>query len=571
MNKLRKKKPTLPIRNNLIIKLSILSVLEAVCIIMQAAFLAKAIVSLFENDYNIFKYSILFLIGYIFRTIFLHLQQYFTEKEATTFEKNLRYNLISSYLKYGSEFTTKEGTGKLVTLSIDGIGQVKNYFELVISKKMRSVVIPILIAFFIYYTDRISAIMIASFIPVIVIFMILLGITAKEMADRQYKKYRLLSNNFIDTIRGIESLKFLGIGKTYLPIMENKNEDYRKSTMNTLRYAFLNSFALDFLTTLAIAFLAVRLGILLIDGETHLLPSLTVLLIAPEFFLPMKQAATDYHATLNGQVAYEEILKIIDNKYCNKLEYKKIDSFSNIELDNIILSKDDNIILNNINLKINKGDKVCLVGLSGSGKSSLISVLSGFSIPNSGNIRVNSSNIELNNSNWLSKISYISQFPYIFPDTIRNNILFYTDSKIDDEKLNSICELVGLKDFINDLENGYDTYIGEEGVELSGGQSQRIAIARSLISDREIVILDEPTSHLDIETEFEIKEKLLKLFEGRTVIIATHRLHWLNNMDYILHIDKGNIKSFSKISSYKKTKEYINLKNDLIGGTNIDL
>lgn len=565
MDKKRKKKVQLPIKKSLIITLTILSLLEAVCIIMQTAFLAKAIVSLFNGNYDILVDSILFFVGYFLKTVFLHLQQYFTEKESIKLEKSLREKLIRSYLFGGADFTQKEGTGKLVTLSIDGIGQVKTYFELVVSKKMRSLIIPTLVVFFIFYTDKVSAYMISSFIPVIVIFMILLGVTARDMADRQYKKYRILSNNFIDTIRGIESLKFLGISKQYLPIMEKKNREYRKSTMTTLKYAFLNSFALDFLTTIAIAFLAVRLGILLLDGETNLLPSLTVLLIAPEFFLPMKQAATDYHATLNGQVAYEEILAIIEKNEKSVKQVQQVNNFNNIKLDNVFLDKNDNTILENISLSINKNDRICLVGASGSGKTTLISLLSGFSTPTKGKILLNDKEINLKYSDWLNNISYISQFPFIFPDTIKNNILYYSNENVDNNKLFEICKLVGLDEFIEKLENKYDTFIGEGGLELSGGQSQRIAIARALISDRKIVILDEPTSHLDIETEFEIKTKLLELFKDRTVIIATHRLHWLNDMDYVIHINKGHIEDFEKIETFKNSDKYKDLKNSLMG------
>lgn len=562
----RKNKINLPVPKGLSITLIILSIFEAVCIILQAASLAKAIVSLFNGNYNILMNSILFFIGYLFRTIFLHLQQYFTEKEAIKLEKKLRSELLESYLLLGADFAQKEGTGKSVTLAIEGIGQVKSFFELNVSKKMRSIIIPVFVVLFIFYTDKVSAFMISSFLPVIVIFMILLGVTARDMANRQYKKYRLLSNNFIDTIRGIESLKFLGISKNYLPVMESKNKEYRKSTMITLRYAFLNSFALDILTTLAIAFLAVRLGILLLDGDTLLLPSLTVLLIAPEFFLPIKQAATDYHATLNGQVAYEEIMKIINLKPKYTSEFKIFGNIENISLENVGLVKDNNEILKNINLSFNKNDKICIVGHSGSGKTSLISILSSFTQQSNGKIKINNEEVYLKNSNWLSKISYISQFPYIFPDTIKNNILYYSKSEVENEKLENICDLVGLKDFIEELDNGYDTFIGEGGLELSGGQAQRIAIARALISNREIVILDEPTSHLDIETEFEIKEKLLKLFEGRMVIIATHRLHWLNDMDYILHLNSGKIVDFEKLENYKKSERYNQIKKLLTGG-----
>ncbi|MGX7068911.1 thiol reductant ABC exporter subunit CydD [Gemella bergeri] len=565
--KKKEAKLKLPVKKSLTLTLLVLSTLEAVCIIIQAAFLAKAIVGLFDKKFdNVLRDSIFFLMGYIFRTLFLHLEQYVTEKHAIEFEKKLRKELLSSYFNLGPEFTTREGSGKLVTLAIDGIGKVKQYFELNVSKKLRGSIIPALIVIFIFYTDYVSALMIISVIPVIVIFMILLGINARDMANRQYKKYRALSNNFIDTVRGIETLKFLGISKNYLPIMEKKNSEYRQSTMKTLTVAFLNSFALDFLTTIAIALLAVRLGILLLDGSTVLLPSLTVLLIAPEFFLPMKQAATDYHATLDGQMAYEDIHRMIIKNIENKEEKINISNVKNISLENISLQKDDKAILNNISLTINKGDRVCLVGQSGSGKTSLISILAGFNSQTTGVLRINNEEIKLTDIQWASKISYISQFPYIFPDTIRNNILFYTDEDISDKRLGQVCNIVGLDSFINALPDKYDTLIGEAGQELSGGQAQRVAIARALISDREIIILDEPTSHLDIETEFEIKEKLLELFKERTVIIATHRLHWLNNTDYIVHLDSGKVADYEKISDFKASDRYNKLKENLVGG-----
>ena len=566
--KKKEAKLKLPVKKSLTLTLLILSIFEAACIIIQAAFLAKAIVGLFDKNFdNVVRDSVLFLIGFIFRIVFLHLQQYFTENHAIKFETELRRKLLQSYFDLGPDFTSREGSGKLVTLAIDGIGKVKQYFELNVSKQIRGAIIPTLVVIFIFYTDYVSALMIISVIPVIVIFMILLGINARDMANRQYKKYRALSNNFIDTIRGVETLKFLGVSKNYLPIMEKKNKEYRQSTMKTLSVAFLNSFALDFLTTIAIALLAVRLGILLLDGDTVLLPSLTVLLIAPEFFLPMKQAATDYHATLDGQMAHEDINRMIVDNEKNKSQKSSIESVESIKLQNVGLIKDDKKILDNITLSINKGEKICLVGQSGSGKTSLISLLSGFNEQSEGEILINDEVTNLKNVHWSNNISYISQFPYIFPDTIRNNILFYSNENISEDHLKEISELVGLDKFISTLPQGYDTNIGEGGQELSGGQAQRIAIARALISNREVIILDEPTSHLDIETEFEIKEKLLELFKGRTVIIATHRLHWLNNVDYVLNLEQGKVSDFEKVVEFKNSPRFAELKANLVGGS----
>ena len=257
---------------------------------------------------------------------------------------------------------------------------------------------------------------------------------------------------------------------------------------------------------------------------------------------------------------------IIDNEK-NKFEKTSIESVDSIKLKNIGLIKDEKKILDNITLSINKGEKICLVGQSGSGKTSLISLLSGFNEQSEGEILINDEVTNLKNVHWSNNISYISQFPYIFPDTIRNNILFYSNENISEDHLKEISKLVGLDKFISTLPQGYDTNIGEGGQELSGGQAQRIAIARALISNREVIILDEPTSHLDIETEFEIKEKLLELFKGRTVIIATHRLHWLNNVDYVLNLEQGKVSDFEKVAEFKNSPRFAELKANLVGGS----
>ena len=164
-------------------------------------------------------------------------------------------------------------------------------------------------------------------------------------------------------------------------------------------------------------------------------------------------------------------------------------------------------------------------------------------------------------------ISHIYHNFLIFSQIIRNNILFYSNENISEDHLKEISKLVGLDKFISTLPQGYDTNIGEGGQELSGGQAQRIAIARALISNREVIILDEPTSHLDIETEFEIKEKLLELFKGRTVIIATHRLHWLNNVDYVLNLEQGKVSDFEKVAEFKNSPRFEELKANLVGGS----
>ncbi|HEY4600236.1 MAG TPA: thiol reductant ABC exporter subunit CydD [Cerasibacillus sp.] len=556
--------PNYPGSKIVYILLGSLSILEAIGTIAQAIFLARAITYLFKGQAltDVMTDFLFFFIAFILKHSISLLQQYVAEKFAERIGKNLRAELIQTYVKNGRGFVQRLGTGRLVTLAIEGIDNLKNYLTLAIPRIIRTMIIPALIVIYIFTLDKKSAVILIVTVPIVIVFMILLGIAAQKMADSQYATYRVLSNHFIDSLKGLETLKYLGQSLKHEAKVGRVSEQYRKATMRTLRVAFLSSFALDFFTSLSIAFVAVSLGFRLIDGTTDLLPALTILVLAPEYFLPIRQVGKDYHATLDGQVAMDEIDTILAQPIEKERVTKPIkwNSSSTLELKQVRVEKDEHVLLDNISFSCSHHGMVGIVGASGAGKSTLIHVLAGFIKPTNGTMTVNDELVNsFNRDDWLNYIAYIPQHPYIFPMSLADNIRFY-DPEATDEQVAKVIEKIGLSSFVQDLPNGIHEKIGEGARELSGGQEQRIAMARALLSKKPILLLDEPTAHLDIETEYEIKQLMLDIFKDKLVFLATHRYHWMKDMDHLLVIDDGRlIEHGTHNELIAKNGHYVNL------------
>lgn len=541
--------PSYPGSRVLYVVLTIISILEAVSIIAQTVFLARAITFLFQGEIvqSVLNETVYFGITFAVRHMLVRILQILVERFAEKTGSLLRKQLIEAYFTLGPRYVQTAGTGHLVTLSIEGIEKFKTYIELTIPKMIRSSIVPGLIVLYVFTLDIESGIILVVTIPIVIIFMILLGLAAQKMADSQYESYRVLSNHFVDTLKGLETLKYLGKSKQHEGKIEKVSKRYRKATMRTLRVAFLSSFALDFFTSLSIAFVAVGLGIRLIDETIVLLPALTILILAPEYFLPIKQVGANYHATLDGQLAMEQIEEILQQQKEIGTKESNVgliwNSASNLKLQDVKVKNDESekAILEGIDFTWKGTGAIGVIGESGAGKSTLIDVLAGFLTPSGGKLIINGVKIDgSTREDWQKNIAYIPQQPYIFPLSLKDNICFY-ETNTTDAEVERVINEVGLRSLVTSLPNGMYERIGEGGRMLSGGQEQRVAMARALLSKKPIILLDEPTAHLDIETEFEIKQAMLRLFEGKLVFLATHRLHWMKQMDHILILNKGEM------------------------------
>lgn len=523
-----------------------LDVLQAIFIIGQAYFLSRTITGLWQGDTLSVQWPAvcLFLLSYMGRHVITYIKDNRLDHFARRESSQLRKQLLGKLFELGPRIVQEEGTGNVITMALDGIGLVENYLHLILSKMINMSIIPWFILAVVFYLDWESGLVLLLVFPLIIIFMIILGFAAQAKADRQYASYQRLSNHFLDSLRGIDTLTFFGISKRYGKSIYRSSEAFRKATMSSLRIGILSTFALDFFSTLSIAIVAVLLGLRLIKGEILLFPALTVLILSPEYFLPVRDFSSDYHATLDGKNVFQAIQKILNRPSHRKaqLELPRWSADSQLVLDNIAIQYGDKGLLAGTYFAVSGFQKVGIIGMSGSGKTSLINLLSGFLETSAGQIRLGDQVLDnLDQEAWRQQLLYIPQNPYVFETSLRNNITFYTPDASDQEVWEAI-RVVGLEELVTALPDGLDTRIGNGARPLSGGQAQRIALARAFLDkNRRVMIFDEPTAHLDIETELELKEKMIPLMENRLVFFATHRLHWLNQMDVILVLEDGHL------------------------------
>jgi thiol reductant ABC exporter, CydD subunit len=528
-----------------------LTLLQAFVVLFQGKYLAEALVNSWEQKslQTIVMPMILFAVAFIFRHVFNLINTKIVESYAGKTSENIRSQLLDKVYNAGPEMISEEGTGNLVTSSLDGIDLVENYFKLIFTKLMNMSIIPPVLLIYIYTQNIASGITLTVIVPLVILFMIILGLAAQSKADSQYAQYTILSNHFLDALRGLPTLKMLGLSKRYAKNIYTVSDEYRRRTMNTLRIAILSTFALDWLTTLGIAILAVFLGLGLINNSFPLFPALVTLILAPEYFLPLRDFSNDYHATLNGKNALNSIFEILDRPTTDQAD--DLDDFtwdkdSTVEVNNLQFTYKgvgtDDVSLDIDHLKLSGYQRIGVIGKSGSGKTTLIRAIGGFLMPDHADIKINQQSVtNFKQANWQKKLTFLPQSPYLFAGSIAENIAFYRPKASPDDTKKA-ADAAGLQDFINTLENGYETQIGEGGRGISGGQQQRIMLARAFLADdRHVLIFDEPTAHLDIETEYALKQPMEKLFQNHLVIFATHRLHWIKEMDYVIVMDNGQI------------------------------
>lgn len=520
--------------------------LQAIFIIGQAWMLSAAITHLWEGHTlkEVGLYVLGFFLFFMARHVITYLRERLLDNYAQEQAKKLRTQLLQKIFKLGPTVVQAHGTGNVTTMTVDGISQVENYIHLILAKMMNMMIVPWVILVAVFYYDWVSGVILLLVFPLIIIFMIVLGYAAQAKADRQYRSFQILSNHFIDSLRGIDTLKLFGMSKSYEKGIYQTSEQFRKATMSTLRIAILSTFALDFFTTLSVAIVAVFLGLRLLNAEILLFPALTVLILAPEYFLPVRDFSSDYHATLDGKnamTAIREILELPENEV-EPINIAPWNESSTLDLSELSFDYGQGSGLQPVNLQVSGYQKIGVIGMSGSGKSTLMNVISGFLTPKQGSILFNGKETtSFKQEDWQKQLIYIPQNPYVFRASLRENIAFYTP-EADDAAIMQAIEVAGLSELFAQLPDGLDTLIGEGARSLSGGQAQRIALARAFLDkNRKVLILDEPTAHLDIETEVELKNQMLPLMENRLVFFATHRMHWMHQMDYILVLEEGKL------------------------------
>ncbi len=482
-------------------------------------------------------------------------------------KSQLRAALLERVATLGLSNSREQRTGELAILATRGIDALDGYFSLYLPQLFLAVIVPVVVVVVVLWNDWISAAIIAFTIPLIPLFMALVGAATKERMDSQFRILERLAGHFLDVVAGLPTLKVFGRAKAQAKAIGEITERYRRAALGTLRITFLSSLILELVATISVALVAVAIGLRLLGGELDLRTGLFALVLAPEAYLPLRQLGANYHASAEGIAAAEQVFAVleapapphgtltdlpgpapterpVDEPARSNLARPDLDRLDPARLDPTHIDParldpaDANITveglrvsypgrsepaLDGVSLTIHEGETLALVGPSGCGKSTLLGVLLGLVAPERGIVRVGNVDLaELDLDAWRERLAWVPQRPHLFRASIAMNVRLGRQDATP-EQVRAAVEAAGLTDLVDRLPDGVETVLGERGAGLSAGERQRLALARAFLRDAPLLLLDEPTANLDGETEREIVRTIVRLAEDRTVVLVAHR------------------------------------------------
>jgi ATP-binding cassette, subfamily C, bacterial CydCD len=471
---------------------------------------------------------------------------------AVKIKSDLQERLFNHILNLGPAYTRGQRTGELTTAAVEGIEALDAYYSQYLPQLVITALIPISILIVVFPIDLLSGIVMLVTAPLIPFFMILIGKGAEIVTQRQYQTLSRLSAHFLDSLQGLTTLKLFGQSKVHAKNIEKVSNQFRDTTLGVLRVTFLSALALELLATLSTAIIAVEIGFRLLYARMEFQEAFFILILAPEFYLPLRNLGARFHAGMSGTTAAKRIYEILDTPLISNqfpaISNQPVEQVNSIRFENVSYTYPDEIApaLDDITLEIDAGQHIALVGASGAGKSTLVTLLLGFVQPTSGTITIHQDHQITNSSEpslvhkLRNSIAWVPQRPHLFHDTLDANIRLGRPDATKEEIIKA-AKTAHLHEFIETLPEKYETVIGESGARLSGGQAQRLALARAFLKDAPILILDEPTSSLDPETETLLEESTHRLMHGRTVVTVAHRLNTIFRADQIIVLEEGCI------------------------------
>ncbi|MGW5969946.1 thiol reductant ABC exporter subunit CydD [Streptomyces sp. NPDC055186] len=516
-----------------------LGALGAGLVIAQAMLIAEVVVGAFQHGLDLAELGtpvMLLACVAVGRAVVGWLTELAAHRASAAVKSELRGRLLERATALGPGWLTGQRTGSLVALATRGVDALDGYFSRYLPQLGLAVVVPVAVLARIVTEDWVSAAIIVVTLPLIPVFMVLIGWVTQSRMDRQWELLSRLSGHFLDVVAGLPTLKVFGRAKAQAESIRRITAEYRRATMRTLRIAFISSFALELLATLSVALVAVTTGMRLVYGEMDLYTGLVILILAPEAYLPLRQVGTQYHAAAEGLAAAEEIFSVLETPAptpgTGAMPSGTL-SFEDVTVRYPGRSAD---ALSKVSFSVEPGETVALVGSSGAGKSTLLNVLLGFVRPTEGRVRIGGADLTgVDPAQWHSRVAWVPQRPHLYAGTIAENVRLARPDA-DDEAVRRALRDAGALEFVDALPEGADTVLGEDGAGLSAGQRQRLALARAFLADRPVLLLDEPTAALDGATEAEVVAAVRRLAAGRTVLLVAHRPALLAVADRVVRV-----------------------------------
>ncbi|WP_240136932.1 thiol reductant ABC exporter subunit CydD [Streptomyces sp. MUM 178J] len=505
----------------------VLGLVGAGLVVAQAMLIAEVVVGAFQRGLSVSALGLpLALLATVAagRALVAWLTDLAAHRASAAVKSELRARLLERAAALGPGWAGRQRTGSLAALATRGVDALDDYFARYLPQLGLALVVPVAVLARIVTEDWVSAAIIVGTLPLIPAFMVLIGWATQSRMDRQWRMLSRLSGHFLDVVVGLPTLKVFGRAKAQAESIRAITSEYRRATLRTLRIAFLSSFALELLSTLSVALVAVGVGMRLVHGDLDLHTGLVILILAPEAYLPIRQVGTHYHAAAEGLSAAEEIFQVLQTEP-RRGGAGQAPGRIRLELEEVTVRHPGRAepSLMRASLVVEPGETVALVGPSGAGKSTLLNVVLGFTEPSEGRLRVAGADLAgLDLDRWREQIAWVPQRPYLFAGTVAENVRLARPDA-DDAAVWSALADAGAEEFVAALPQGVDTRIGEDGAGLSAGQRQRLALARAFLADRPLLLLDEPTAALDGATEEAVVEAVRRLARGRTVLLVVHR------------------------------------------------
>jgi len=567
--------------------LTVISLALGAAIVSQAALLAEAVQRIFVEKASFSSLIMLLstllavmavrtLLSYENGKVGLHM--------AVTAKTNMRATVLQNLTRASMPSTLRGQTGGQVSIALDAVDEADSYFSQYMPRMMEAAIIPILILVVTFIQHANTGFIMLFTAPFIPIFMILVGLKTKNKSEEKYAQLAQFSGTFLDSLQGLVTLKIFGRAHRQQQEIERSSLGYRDATMGILKIAFTNTFMLESIVMLSIGIVALELAIqLLVFKSMTFHTAFLVLLLVPEFYSLLKNTGTAFHSGRTSMGAIRKVEQMleetagesrdansnegagtskideIDNMdsvdKISKLEIAHPDDLSmppSIELDHLRFRyASDSFELETGRITLGPGEHIAIVGKSGSGKTTLLHLIAGLLKPASGTVLVNGIPLsQFDEAAWFEHVSYITQHPYIFAGTFAENISIGAGRNVSRAQIEQAAEDAGLAEVVAQLEQGFDTFVGEGGRGLSGGEKQRLALARAFLKRPAIILFDEPTVGLDLHTERVLQRSIAKLANTATMITVAHRLYTIQHADIILFIDNGELEIRDNMTSF---------------------
>lgn len=553
--------------------LAIISLALGVAIISQATLVAEAVQRIFVEKAS-FSSVILLLVLLLAVMAARSLLSYGNGKVglhmAARAKTNMRASVLQNLTRASMPSTLSGQTGGKVSVALDAVDEADSYFSQYMPRMMEAAMIPILILVVTFTQHSNTGWIMLFTAPFIPLFMILVGLKTKNKSEEKYAQLAEFSGTFLDSLQGLVTLKIFGRAKRQQQEIERSSLGYRDATMGILKIAFTNTFMLESIVMLSIGIVALELAIqLLVFKSMSFHTAFLVLLLVPEFYSLLKNTGTAFHSGRTSMGAIRKVEQMLEETSIKSTQTEPEEGSDQSQLTDVdaitkteelrtaraeLITMPPTIELNDVRfqytpdsfgletgqISIGPGEQIAIVGKSGSGKTTLLHLIAGLLKPDSGAVLVNGSQLSQHDeAAWFERVSYITQHPYIFAGTLAENIAIGAGRNVSRAEIEQAADEAGLTGVVAQLEQGLDTFVGEGGRGLSGGEKQRLALARAFLKRPSVILFDEPTVGLDLHTERVLQQSIAALAKTATMITVAHRLYTIQHADNILFMDSG--------------------------------